>query len=116
MPKEDVGQLAAVVGQAIAKRRLAKGLTQEQLSELLGIGNEALSRIERGVVPPTVTRLEEIAGILECGVLELMYTHHDGAQDQAHHLLRHVLPQLTEYDQLMVLEVLERLTTGLLRR
>jgi transcriptional regulator with XRE-family HTH domain len=116
MPKEDVGQLAAVVGQAIAKRRLVRGLTQEQLSERLGIGNEALSRIERGVVPPTVTRLEEIAGVLECGVLDLMYASNASTHEQAHHLLTHVLPQLSDHDQAMVLDMVERLAAGLLRR
>lgn len=116
MPKEDVGRLAAIVVQAIAKRRLARDLTQEQLSERLRIGNEALSRIERGVVPPTVRRLEEIAGVLECGVLDLMRAPSISTDEQACYLLTHVLPQLSNHDQAMVLDVVERLASGLLRR
>ena len=40
-------QLLQTIGQAIAKYRQASGLTQAQLAEMLGISNDAVSRMER---------------------------------------------------------------------
>jgi transcriptional regulator with XRE-family HTH domain len=45
-----------LIGRAIAKHRLESGLRQEQVVELIEIGNEAVSRMERGLVMPTVAR------------------------------------------------------------
>lgn len=39
--------LAEAVGRAIARQRIRCRLTQEDVAERLGIGNEAVSRIER---------------------------------------------------------------------
>ncbi|WP_228411729.1 helix-turn-helix domain-containing protein [Entomomonas moraniae] len=61
-----------VIGKAIAKYRKQANLSQEQLAEALGIGYEAVSRMERGVVIPTVDRLIEIAEIVGCPVTELL--------------------------------------------
>ena len=38
------------LGKSIAKARIAQDMTQEAVAEKLGIGNEAMSRIERGIV------------------------------------------------------------------
>ena len=54
MKKEDSKQLAQTVGKAISRHRKEKGLGQEQLAELLKVGNEAVSRMERGTVMPTI--------------------------------------------------------------
>jgi len=45
-------QLAGMVGRAISKQRIRCGLTQEEVAERLGVGNEAVSRIERGIRNP----------------------------------------------------------------
>jgi DNA-binding XRE family transcriptional regulator len=64
MAKTKVDALALSVGKAIAARRQDAGLTQEQVAEQLKIGNEAVSRMERGLVMPTVARLLELAACL----------------------------------------------------
>jgi transcriptional regulator with XRE-family HTH domain len=64
MAKTKVDALALSVGKAIAARRQEAGLTQEQVAEQLKIGNEAVSRMERGLVMPTVARLLELAACL----------------------------------------------------
>lgn len=56
------------LGKSIARERKKVGLTQEQLSECLGIGNEAISRIERGLVEPNLSRLLELGEALDCSV------------------------------------------------
>lgn len=64
----DDKELVRFVGKAIASRRVQAGLTQEEVAEVLGIGNEAVSRMERGTVMPTVGRLVALAEIFGCGV------------------------------------------------
>ena len=72
MSKTDAAQLAVAIGKIIAKRRQAKNLTQEQIAEILGIGSEAVSRIERGAVMPTIPRLIELADLFQCNVSDLL--------------------------------------------
>ncbi|MGA4815312.1 helix-turn-helix domain-containing protein [Pseudomonas aeruginosa] len=46
----DQKALAEAVGRAIAKQRMRCGMTQDEVAEILGVGNEAVSRIERGII------------------------------------------------------------------
>ena len=43
----------SVIGQQIKKYRMAKGITQEQLGELVGVTTQAVSKWERGGTPDT---------------------------------------------------------------
>lgn len=52
-----------VIGKAIVKYRKAAGMSQEKLAEELGLSNEAVSRMECGIVIRTVERLIEMAGL-----------------------------------------------------
>ena len=61
--------LAKSVGKAIGRQRQQAGLTQEQVAEHLKIGMEAVSRMERGLVVPTVVRLAELAQLFGCELL-----------------------------------------------
>ncbi len=115
MPRIDQSRIAEVVGRAIAKHRVASNLTQEQVAERLGIGNEAVSRIERGIVIPTIVRLVELAEIFDCDVSELLTEASHRASDQANYLSK-VLAKLHTHDRTLVLEVVERLAARLARR
>ncbi|RTL20237.1 MAG: XRE family transcriptional regulator [Burkholderiales bacterium] len=61
-------RLASKIGSRIARARLDAGLTQDEVAERLGIGNQAVSRMERGVAMPTLERLYEFAGLFNCRV------------------------------------------------
>lgn len=79
-----------VIGRAIAKYRKAAGMSQEKLAEELGLRNEAVSRMERGIVIPTVERLIEMAEIFDCPVSELLTETSTRPTDEAmrlHYLL-----------------------------
>lgn len=52
--------------------RRSKGLTQEQMAEKLNITSVAYSNIERGESGVLMTRLEEIAQVMEIDLLELL--------------------------------------------
>lgn len=115
MPKSKTEDLAMMVGRAIAKQRLASNLTQEAVAERLGIGLEAVSRMERGVVIPTVVRLFELADIFECDAADLLTEASSRSSDQASHLNR-LLSRLSAADRTLLLEVFERLSMRLTRR
>ncbi|QUP52681.1 helix-turn-helix domain-containing protein [Ralstonia syzygii] len=115
MAQVDLEQLASVVGRAIAKHRAASGYTQEQVAEALGIGNEAVSRMERGIVMPTVARLVELADLFECNAADLLTEASSRTSDQARHVGQ-LLSKLNGNDRAMVVEIVERLAGRLAKR
>lgn len=52
------------LGARIKEHRKARGLSQEQLAELIGIEQKHVSRLEVGKSYPTIDRLEKIALVL----------------------------------------------------
>ena len=56
----------------MARLRILKGLTQEQLAAAAGIDRGELSRIERGMRPLRSSRLASIARVLGCTPDELL--------------------------------------------
>lgn len=101
-------QLTHVIGRAIAKYRQAKGLTQAELAEILGIGNDAVSRMERGTIVPTVTRLIELAEIFDCEAADLLTDSSNRPQDQARQLYA-LLLQLDYNDRLELIDIIKSL-------
>ena len=59
------------IGQYIAIKRKAQGLTQAQLAELLGVGDKAVSKWERGLSLPDVSKYQELCKVLEVSLNEL---------------------------------------------
>ncbi|MOA39586.1 DNA-binding transcriptional repressor PuuR [compost metagenome] len=112
MSRNDSKQLAVLVGRAISRQRMHRGLTQEEVAERLGIGTEAVSRIERGVVIPNIARLLEMAEIFGCGAAELLGEVSPLADDQARRVSR-LLEPLAQSDQRLVLDLVESLATRL---
>lgn len=71
MNSKDVSKLAAQVGRVMARRRKMCGMTQAMLAEKLGITQDSLSRMEKGVMAPKFSRLPEVAYFLDCRVADL---------------------------------------------
>ena len=65
--------LNVLVGANIKREREKANFTQEQFSELLGIGSKSLSSIERGVVGVSLTTLLRICDILHISANVLLY-------------------------------------------
>lgn len=57
--------MRVLVGENVRRLREAMGLTQEQLAELSGFGQNYLSDLERGKRNPTVVTLFELATALQ---------------------------------------------------
>lgn len=71
MEKSQRKRIAKEVGGRVAKARARAGMSQQQLANRLGVGLEAVSRMERGVAEATVSRLAELSAILGCPVHDL---------------------------------------------
>jgi transcriptional regulator with XRE-family HTH domain len=56
-------KIALQLGRELAQARTASGQTQEQVADLLDVNMETVSRIERGVMLPSIPRLLELAAI-----------------------------------------------------
>lgn len=104
--------LAGRVGRAISKQRIRCGLTQEEVAERLGVGNEAVSRIERGIVIPNIARLMEFAAIFSCEAAELLTEVSSRPDDQAIRISQ-LLKPLSQEDRQLIVDLVERLTKRL---
>ncbi|MDR2924530.1 MAG: helix-turn-helix domain-containing protein [Azoarcus sp.] len=112
MPKVNLDALAVAVGRAVARQRMRCGLTQEEVAERLGVGNAAISRIERGVVMPNVARLVEFAAVFGCEASMLLAEASPNPDDQAERI-SHLLEALDGADRQLVVEWVERLAERL---
>lgn len=98
--------LAQSIGRAIAKYRLMAGLTQAQVAERLNISNEAVSRMERGTIMPTVARLIQLAHIFDCEATDLLKESSHSIHDQARRLID-LMKQLNDTERQHLLGIVE---------
>ena len=69
---EEKKEINIIVGQNIKREREKAGYTQEQFSEMIGIGPKSLSAIERGTVGislPLLLRVVKLLGITTDSIL-----------------------------------------------
>ena len=67
--REEKPAAFVMVGSAVAAARAKKGLSQKELSDLTGIDQSDLSKIERGIANPSVNTLNRIAQALEADLI-----------------------------------------------
>ena len=96
------------LGRVIAKKRRVAGFTQEEVAEELGIGNEALSRIERGVNGPSVDKLYVMANMFQCGIESFLIEGSRRSTDQAEYMDQ-LLKKLQPTDRQLVVAIVEKL-------
>jgi len=60
------------VGRALFDERKRCGLSQQQVAERMGVEPETVSRIENGVIAPTLVRLRQFANIYGCSLEALL--------------------------------------------
>ena len=100
MTKSD---LAIIFGKNIQRKRTQLGLTQDELAERLGIGQQSLSRIERGTMAPKFERLQDIASVLHCPVSELFVD--DATKDtDTESIIRDILHGLNHNERISILK------------
>lgn len=102
------------IGQSVARARQNADLTQEDVAERLGIGPEAVSRLERGVGSITAERLVVLAEMFGCRSDQLLLGSSDRVEDQAEAIVQ-MIGGLALEDRRFVLDTVERLSDFLRR-
>lgn len=62
----DAHRLSIAVGQAFARVRREKGMTQSQVAEDVGLQQAFISRFENGRTNPTLKTMSDIAAVFGC--------------------------------------------------
>src|SRR5450830_38442 len=96
------GQFAKRIGMALAKQRIARNFTQEQVAALIGVEQETISRFERGATLPPLLRLIDLAEIFDVPLDALVRAGSARSIDQAIGLAES-LNTLSEEDRVWVL-------------
>jgi len=60
------------IGERFAELRRDRGMTQDQLAERLQVERETVSRFERGITDPSISKVLEICEILQAPVATLI--------------------------------------------
>jgi len=111
----DVLRIRKTIGQSIARARQDADLTQEAVAERLGIGPEAISRLERGVGSVTAERLVVLAEMFGCRSDQLLLAASQRPEDQAGALWS-MLEGLSAEDRDFILTHVDQLVAHLRRK
>lgn len=98
--------LAQKIGKLIAQKRKQQALTQACLAEQLGITVDAMSKMERGVIKPSVERLEELAVILQCQTADFLTQTSTSVSDQDQRIQK-LLQKLSPKEREGVVQMVE---------
>lgn len=112
--KKPVSLLPQLLGGKIKLHRNQLGWTQATLAELVGVDVETISRFERGTTVPSILKLEQMAGVLNLPLAELLRSSSTLIQDQSLELLEW-MRDLPETDRRFVLETTRQLCQHLSR-
>ncbi len=103
------------IGKTIAKKRKVAGYTQEEVAEHLGVGNEAFSRIERGIVSPGIYKLYQLADLFDCRIEEFLIEGSRRPSDQAEYISQ-MLAKNVVADRQIIVSLVENLSRHLIRK
>ena len=115
MTPQQQKQISKAVGALIARARAQAHMTQEDVAEKMEVGAETVSRIERGMVPPTLARLFEFAELFGCRVDELLLEASNRNTDQAATIAAQ-LAELSPPDRALVAGVVDQLAEHLRKK
>jgi len=103
------------IGKTIAKKRKLADFTQEAVAEHLGIGTEAYSRIERGLVSPGIYKLYQLADLFKCGVESFLIEGSRRATEQAE-MIAQLLAKNSLADRAVIVSVIDKLSRHMQRK
>lgn len=103
-PPKRASRIGPLLGKRVREHRLARGLTQGQLAEKVGVETETISRLERGSTLPSLLKIEELAATLQTSLTDLIGGSSSLVSDQAIQLEK-LLDGLDENDRNLILKV-----------
>lgn len=96
------------VGQAVARYRKAAGFSQAEVAEMLGLSNDAISKMERGNIALNVARLFEFARLFNCQATDFLVSSSPHLEDQQQYLAK-LLQRLDSEERVGLLNVVEQM-------
>jgi transcriptional regulator with XRE-family HTH domain len=99
-------------GARIRELRKSQGLTQDQLSDFLGIDQKHVSLIELGKSYPSLDRLTRIAEALKVSLPSLFEFDHLGNEGDITERIEKMLQELGERDQQKVFRIVKVFREG----
>ena len=109
-----IKSIAEIVGHNIQIRRKKRNLTQEALAEIVGIGQQSLSRMEKGRMAPRLERLQDFAEALGCMVVDL-FEENFGKDDEPISALKAAIKPLSENSRQAVINFASETARAMLR-
>ncbi|GIB64112.1 phage transcriptional regulator [Vibrio cholerae] len=98
---------------SLAKRlitlRKEKGLTQQQMADVLGVHVNSLKKYEAGQAQPSLDAIKKIAIALHVSTDFLLFEEHERGPSDDLDLQLEAISQMPEGEQMVILEVLESL-------
>jgi transcriptional regulator with XRE-family HTH domain len=96
------------IGKFISECRRKKGITQNELAELLGITNRAVSKWETGICMPDAGTIPELCQILDISISDLFSGEKsmENNKDSEKFILKLVKEKAERDKQLLILEIL----------
>ena len=101
--EQDWQSFIGKVGRALAAERKRLGWSQQTVAEKIGIEPESISRIENGVIAPTLARLRQFAQVYGCSMESLIGKTSEQSPDIAKRIASK-LEELSEADRAFVAE------------
>lgn len=102
-----------LLGNRIREIRKAKGLTQEQLAELVDIEQKHVSRIELGKNAPTVDRLDQLSKVLNVPLRDFFDFIHLTDQKTRSKSIDEMLKELDEDNQKLACKIIAGVISAL---
>ena len=100
-------ELDILIGGNIKRERLKAGYTQQEFSELVGIGEKSLSAIERGTVGVSLSTLLKICNVLSISSHSLLFENsHTNDVQAITERLEHLTPAQFEIANDIICKVL----------
>ncbi len=97
-----------LIGQRIKRLRTDKNLTQEKLSEVLGISTEHLSRIESGAYRPSIGLIEKASEVLQVEEEYIMFgNYNDSGVDKEIYDKLEALPKEKKQAVSMIIDLIK---------
>lgn len=101
-----MSELKKLLGKRIREIRVARNLTQEDLSELTDIGASSISKIESGHFHPTDENLERIAKVLNVEPYKLYMFNHQKDTKELLQDIQTMLNKATDEEIKLVYKIL----------
>jgi transcriptional regulator with XRE-family HTH domain len=108
-------KLVEIVGKNIAAQRQRLGISQKELAVRLGITQDAMNRMEKGIIAPKMSRLPDLATALTCTV-PFLFRSHDEETTELAEAIAIILKTLPHDGQIALRELVENTARVMLMR